>query len=237
MKISVVIPTLNEEHYLDNILTDLESQTVQPDEIIVVDGKSADSTVQIVKKRANIVLKSVAANAGRQRHLGAKTATGDWLIFFDGDSRIDSTFIQSSVKEIAQKKLEIAIPKYLPYQKTTHWFLTVFSTFINWYYLQMGKINPCGAGAGILVSKTLYNKTGGFDERYRIEDVPFIREAAKLGTYGIINTVVRCSDRRFKKYGYVRTTITYGMLAILYSFNLYRLGNNLDYEFGKFKKA
>jgi len=50
MKVSVIIPTLNAEKFIGNLLKNLiEVQTLKPDEIIVIDSSSQDRTVEIAK--------------------------------------------------------------------------------------------------------------------------------------------------------------------------------------------
>ena len=51
--LSVVIPTLNEEENLPKVLTKLRQQAENIEEIIIVDGYSKDSTVEIAKKHEN----------------------------------------------------------------------------------------------------------------------------------------------------------------------------------------
>ena len=50
MKVSVIIPTLNAEKFIEGLLKNLiEVQTLKPDEIIIIDSSSQDKTVEIVK--------------------------------------------------------------------------------------------------------------------------------------------------------------------------------------------
>ena len=56
MRLSVVIPALNEERHLSQLLSDIQRQTQSPDEVIVVDAGSSDATVQIAKRSRAVVL-------------------------------------------------------------------------------------------------------------------------------------------------------------------------------------
>ena len=47
---SIIIPTLNEQNYIGNLLNDLTLQTYKDFEVIIVDGKSKDDTKKIVDK-------------------------------------------------------------------------------------------------------------------------------------------------------------------------------------------
>ena len=56
MRLSVVIPALNEERHLGQLLSDLQRQSRRPGEIIVVDAGSTDATVDIAKRSNAVVL-------------------------------------------------------------------------------------------------------------------------------------------------------------------------------------
>ncbi len=49
-KLSVIIPTLNEEHHVGALLSDIAAQTRQPDEVLVIDARSTDDTVPVVQR-------------------------------------------------------------------------------------------------------------------------------------------------------------------------------------------
>ena len=56
MRVSVVIPALNEERHLGQLLSDIQRQSRRPDEVIVVDAGSCDATVRIAKHSLATVL-------------------------------------------------------------------------------------------------------------------------------------------------------------------------------------
>lgn len=89
--ISIIIPTLKEEKAIGLILNSLKSNLQIPHEIIVSDGGSRDKTVEIAKQYTNKVV--VFSGPNRQtiaqgRNDGAKTATGNFLVFLDADCSI-----------------------------------------------------------------------------------------------------------------------------------------------------
>ena len=74
---SIVIPALNEEHYLPRLLLDLSKQTFQDFEVILVDAKSDDDTIgmakQFEKKFGTLtILNSDKRNVAHQRNLGSQ---------------------------------------------------------------------------------------------------------------------------------------------------------------------
>ncbi len=87
MKISVVIPTFNSERTIGECLRSLREQSIPPFEIIVVDGKSTDSTTKIVNdfKKVKLLTNEQRDTPGSGRNRGAKTATGDIVFFCDSD--------------------------------------------------------------------------------------------------------------------------------------------------------
>ena len=89
--ISIIIPALNEENFLPHLLQSLSNQTSRDFEVIVVDGRSKDKTVEVAKTFAkkipnfNIVIAD-HANLPYQRNIGGKQAKGEWLVFLDADN-------------------------------------------------------------------------------------------------------------------------------------------------------
>ncbi|KMP10999.1 glycosyl transferase family 2, partial [Candidatus Nitromaritima sp. SCGC AAA799-A02] len=86
MKISVIVPTLNESLILGETLAGIAR--LNPHEVIVVDGGSADMTVSIARRMATRVIESPKGRA-RQMNAGAREATGDLLLFLHADSRLN----------------------------------------------------------------------------------------------------------------------------------------------------
>jgi glycosyltransferase involved in cell wall biosynthesis len=85
-RISVVIPTLNEEKFIGLCLESLVRQTVRPFEIIVVDAGSTDRTVEVARRYTDKVFQSPVANIAYQRELGVSYARGEYILLADGDT-------------------------------------------------------------------------------------------------------------------------------------------------------
>ena len=88
---SVVIPALNEEKFLPNLLASLASQTDRNFEVIVVDGASKDKTVAVAERYKNKlpslqVIVGAKARLPLQRNIGANAAHGEWYVFVDADT-------------------------------------------------------------------------------------------------------------------------------------------------------
>jgi glycosyltransferase involved in cell wall biosynthesis len=76
VRLSVVIPALNEECHLGQLLSDIQHQSRRPDEVIVVDAGSSDATVQIAKQSQAVVLHGKPPVACG-RNLGGYSTTED----------------------------------------------------------------------------------------------------------------------------------------------------------------
>ena len=117
MLLSVVIPALNEERHLGQLLSAIKRQTQSPDELIVVDAGSSDATVRIAQHPQAVVLNGEPPVA-RGRNLGGYSATGELIFFLDADTRLPKTFLEDFVCDIERRRLDIACPRYLPHDST-----------------------------------------------------------------------------------------------------------------------
>lgn len=85
IRVSVVLPAYNEEKILARCLASLESQTITPYEIIVVDNNSTDATAQIAKDHGVIVISEARQGIAWARDAGFHTASGDIIARMDAD--------------------------------------------------------------------------------------------------------------------------------------------------------
>jgi len=81
-RITVVIPCLNEEIAIEQVLEGLPTYV---DEIIVVDNNSTDRTAEVARSRGAIVVTELNRGYGRAYKKGFACATGDIVISLDGD--------------------------------------------------------------------------------------------------------------------------------------------------------
>lgn len=99
MKVSVIIPTYNEEKDLPNAIESLGFQTFTDFEIIVVDDGSTDNTKEVLRNLQSPIsnlhfLEQDHKGAGAARNLGAKKAKGEILVFVDADMTFDESFLE-----------------------------------------------------------------------------------------------------------------------------------------------
>lgn len=110
MKVSVIIPTYNEEKVILDCLESLGKQSLTDFEIIIVDDGSTDTTPQIVERLTKIeksinLLKQNHKGAGAARNLGVKQAKGEILVFVDADMTFDENFLAKLIAPIVKDNL------------------------------------------------------------------------------------------------------------------------------------
>ncbi len=220
---SVVIPALNEEKYLPNLLHDLAEQTCTDFEVIVVDGSSDDDTVKVAKefdKKLSLTVHTVTKrNVSYQRNEGGKLARGEWIIFMDADNRLPTHFLDGVKYQIA---------KYNDFQVFTTW-LDVDPTiaidqpiahFINFgmeaYFKILNK--PSAFGALIGVTREVF-KAHMFDEHQLIfEDSLFVQNISNAGfAFRVLHEPrFTFSFRRMKKEGTFKMIRTIAISQLKY---------------------
>lgn len=122
-KLSVIIITYNEE---DNIRDCLNS-VKWADEIIVIDSKSTDKTVDFAKEFTDIIFLTDNLTYGQKRNIGIENASCDWIFWLDADERVT----QELKKEIVNASEHNRFDAYLVNRKS--FFINKFIKHCGWY--------------------------------------------------------------------------------------------------------
>jgi glycosyltransferase involved in cell wall biosynthesis len=207
---SVIIPALNEERYLPHLLHDLSAQSYRDFEVIVVDGKSEDNTVEEVKKFARTlphltILTSERRNVSLQRNLGAKNAKGEYIVFMDADNRLEGYFLSGLHYRTLSEQPD-AFTTYLSIQSPKP-SLTRIADLINIYAdMQLYTNSPFFMEALIGIKTSVFQKVGGFNPKVLIsEGTPFVQKL-KSNNFSIKifhDPTYYYSLRRIERYGII----------------------------------
>ncbi len=229
MRLSVVIPALNEERHLGQLLSDIQRQSRMPDEVIVVDAGSSDATVRIAKRSQAVVLHGEPPVA-RGRNLGGFSAKGELIFFLDADTRLPGTFFEEFVCEVECRDLDIACPRYLPYESTPT--IRAIHAFWNVVLKASERTLPSGAGHCIALRRELLRESRGFDPSLKFDDIELVRRLSKGRRFGYVGTSVFVSDRRYREEGVLRVFLMHLLMAPAFALGKFEWANHVAYEFG-----
>ncbi len=203
---SVIIPALNEEHFLPRLLRSLQKQQFTNFEVILVDSESKDKTISEAKKFGKYfpltILTNTKRNVSRSRNMGAEKANGEYIFFIDADNSINSNFLLEMEKKLI-KGYDMIVPAVTPDSKKLFHRVNFF--LANRSIQILRKIDLYfSTGGNLLVHKTAFNTLHGFDESLFIcEDHDLVQRAKKEGfRVGFsYNPKVMFSVRRLEKEG------------------------------------
>jgi glycosyltransferase involved in cell wall biosynthesis len=182
---SIIIPTLNEEVALPHLISDLQNQTFNNFEVFMVDANSKDKTIEIAKKAESdarfTTITSPEQNVSVQRNFGASKAKGDWLIFFDADSRIESGFLKELGKQLSKYPCDACNLFAEPDRKDKSSTLFVAAQNIALYTLTTVGI-PYAIGACFVCKRAVFEKVQGFNPQiHHMEDSELARRIKDAG--------------------------------------------------------
>ena len=170
-RISVVVPTLNEEAYITGLLRSIRAQRPRPLEVIVVDGGSRDRTVELARRLGAKVIEQ-PSNIAEARNIGARAARGDYLLFLDADTVLPPGFMEALGR---LGPVDCAIFRPEPLEMS---FLGRLGCVLGWLLCRLKIFNP--GYMGVLVRKDIFWSVGGFrtDLAYN-EDLDLLRRLVR----------------------------------------------------------
>ena len=210
MKISIIIPTLNEEEYIGELIGYLKSNSNgKVSEIIVVDAGSHDDTVKKVRATDAILIQSEKKGRATQMNMGAKAATGDVLYFVHADVKMPVTFAE----DIENALIEGASLGCYRYVFDIRNPLLRFNEFM----IRFDGIMCRGGDQTLFVTKKIFEEIKGFDEKFVImEDYDFIRRAKKGNIFKIIPKNAVVSARKYMSNSYARIQLSNLAVFMMY---------------------
>jgi rSAM/selenodomain-associated transferase 2 len=208
MRISVIIPVLNEEKSIAATLQGLER--LKPDELIVVDGGSSDGTREVCQ-RFGVELYATPRGRARQMNFGAQRGAGDVLLFLHADTQLPlSAFddIRSALEDrrVVGGRFDLQLDAARPMLKLIGFMISLRS-----------RISKVGTGdQAIFVRREIFAELGGYPDIPLMEDVAFSRSLKRRGVVACLRSRVVTSARRWEKEGLWGTILKMWLLKSLY---------------------
>ena len=196
IKLSIIIPTLNESKRLPLLLSDL-SEINNISEILIIDSTSTDKTKDIALINDTRFYKINKNNRGLQLNYGAQKAKGEWLLFIHADSRLKFNWSKKIMNIIKRDSNFIYYFNFKVNNKSfTYRFLEFFVNLRCFLFK-----TPYG-DQGLLISKKNFKTYGGFKTIPLMEDFDFISRINKKNLRSL-KTPIFTSSRKWDEINFV----------------------------------
>ncbi len=227
-RLSVVIPTLNEERLLERMLSQFTPEVIQRFgcELVVSDGGSSDRTLEIAHRHAHVVVENEAGVKqliSICRNRGAAHASGDILVFLNADTMVRSLpeFLERIREEVSPPAVAAVTCSVMVYPEQERSIDRTYHGFYNWFFFTMNRVGMgMGRGECHVMRREVFERVGGYAERIAAgEDYDLFRRLMNVGTVKFLrDLVVYESPRRYRRYGYAYVTASWflNFLAVFF---------------------
>lgn len=210
MKISVIIPVLNERVNLPAAIDSVRNAITDP-EIIAVDGGSRDGSLEWLQGLPAVTVIRSAQGKGPQQNAGAAVAGGDVLLFLHADCLLPA---DAGVQlDRIMKEKRIAGGCFLARWSRNTPALRLVSLGMN--LRTMVRKTSYGDQA-LFIRRVAFREIGGFPDWPLFEDTELVRRIKKCGSFKVIHSRVTMSARRFEARGLLHSTFLVYFLQIAF---------------------
>jgi len=210
MRISIIIPVLNEAEVLATHLKKLQSVRAQGHEIIVVDGGSEDESRCLAGPQVDQLLMSKRGRA-LQMNKGAEVASGDVFLFLHIDTFLPDDGVTAIINNI---NLDQDIwGRFDVRLSGSRKFFRAIETMMNW----RSRISGIATGdQAIFITRHLFQRIHGFADIPLMEDVEICRRLKKIHPPVCLSQRVITSSRRWELGGVFKTIWLMWRLRLAY---------------------
>ena len=203
MRVSIIVPALDEVRSIAATLAPLQPLRAQGHEILVVDGGSRDATLALASAFAD---RAFVAQRGRaaQMNAGAAMANGDVLLFLHADSRLSPTAIATLAHEMERTgrrwgRFDVSI-------SSRNRTLNAVAAMMN----ARSRVTGIATGdQGIFVERVLFAAMGGYPRQPLMEDIELSRRLKRAGGRPLcLRERIGTSGRRWETHGTWRTIVS-----------------------------
>jgi glycosyltransferase involved in cell wall biosynthesis len=218
LKVSVAIPALNEEHYLPALLQSLCAQRGVELDVVVVEGRSDDRTVEAAEgviaanDNPNVDIRVYTVdrrNVSYQRNYAAERSRFDLLMFFDADIRLPHPYwARNVVRKHLHRGAAVSTCRFRPIEPQV--LAHVYFAVLFGFHQVMRWITPYSLGAMLLTSREMFNRIGGFDADLPLnEDAHFVKCIGRYGRFDVMSEACWISARRLLRGGFFNSAVLY----------------------------
>lgn len=199
-RLSIVIPSMNEEDNIGNLLFDLTNQTAvtRDTPVYVADNNSTDGTREIVnayKRFLNVHLVP-GGLPSKARNNGAAQSNSEYIVFIDADISLpDDELIHKSIRLAKHKGKDLVTTNIRC--ETSKKADMLYKT--NNKLQKVSKIHkPFSTGMYMLWRRSAFDELGGFDESIGFAEDYHLSKKVRRSGFGIVDSRVLSGDRRFR---------------------------------------
>ena len=200
MRVSMIVPTLNEATTIVSTLRRLKSEACE--ELIVVDASSPDGTAGLARAEGVIVIDSPRGR-GVQQNLGAAAAGGDVLVFLHADCWLEPGAI-AGLRAFLARHPKVPAGCFRMRVEAAH---LLYRSIDAAAHLRAGLLGIPYGDQGIFVRRGAFDRVGGFPEIPLMEDVGISLRLRRLGRLAVLPQRIHVSPRRWQRHGIVRQTL------------------------------
>lgn len=212
MRISVVVPVLDEAACIVDALGALQSMRAQGHEVIVVDGGSTDATVALAGPLADRVVSAPRGRAA-QLNAGAAQAHGEAYLFLHADTRLPegaTGMIETALRLRDWGRFNVRI-------ESAHPLLAMVGGMMN---LRSRLTGIATGDQAMFMTRSAFERSGGFPEIALMEDLALSARLKAAGPPACLRAKVVTSGRRWKQRGVLSTIALMWRLRLLYFFGV-----------------
>jgi len=202
LKVSIVIPVLNEAREIEMCLRSLNDQSFRDFEVIVVDNGSTDSTEEIIERYNCRVIHEPRQGVGYARQRGFEEAIGEIIASTDADTILPADWLEKVVRCFEANTKLVGVYGTILFKERQGWALRI-SEFLFTLFLRSNQFlrRPSFCGPNFAVLNKAFHHVNGFkngDYFYSVsEDLQLAMKLRKEGDISFCKElVVYTSSRR-----------------------------------------
>jgi rSAM/selenodomain-associated transferase 2 len=209
IKLSIIIPILNEAHQIGPCLERLKGSGA---EIIIADGGSQDTSLAGIPEHVSRVVHCARGRA-RQMNAGARVARGRILVFLHADTQIGQEawqrlYVIANNRDPLWGRFNVRL-------SDTQWPYRLIATCMN---LRSRLTGICTGDQVLFISADLFGSCGGFPEIALMEDIAISSRLRKYQPPLCCTEQVTTSSRRWRQKGVLKTILLMWRLRLAYFF-------------------